>query len=512
MIRNNSDFPLVFPVNLLLKERTVLVVGGGKIAQRKVRSLLEKGAKVKVVAIEAGSAILKWKEEKRIELELRPYDSKIDFYRKSRPVLIYAATDNHQVNGQILRDARENGVIACAIDGNWEDGDFITPSVLTTDSFTVAVSTNGRSCTSAKQTKEFLGRYISLAGRFKLLMIGTDHRLTDIQKREQLSLTNEKRVELGEMIRHIAGVHHFVLLSTCNRIEFYGLVAEGHPSLIRVLCRILNFDHLETSAFSIQEGEEAFAHLCRVLAGIYSQVTGEKHIVSQVTDAWQLSAKEGWGGDSIGKVLDEAKHVSRQIRAKIDPILYSKEIEDIAIQWANENGCLGKTENRGGTAHIPTIAIIGAGSIGRSLVERLGKVKCKILWVYHKNRPEPNEWTMAAGFVPWSELSVAISASELIFCATSAKDPILTSELAGCISLNRTVSILDLGMPRNVSAEFAPAVSKRAENGGIKNEPVRVIDLESLKHWYRDEQIDLAAVYRIADQVISEEKRGYPLS
>jgi len=86
-----------FPVNLLLKSRKCLLVGGGKVASRKLLKLLDSGAEIMVIAPECSGQIRALAAEGRIELHQRSFqDSDLD-----GAFLVYAATDDHALNLKI---------------------------------------------------------------------------------------------------------------------------------------------------------------------------------------------------------------------------------------------------------------------------------------------------------------------------------------------------------------------------------------------------------------------------
>ena len=138
-------------MELDLSGRRVLVVGGGRIALRKVRNLLPAGAEIAVVAPQIDSGIEALAAE-RPELRLfrRPYES-ADLDGVS---LAFVCTDKPAVNGRAVRDARARGVLvnnAC----DYRDGDFIVPARLDFgERIAVTVSTEGRAPALAKRLKQ----------------------------------------------------------------------------------------------------------------------------------------------------------------------------------------------------------------------------------------------------------------------------------------------------------------------------------------------------------------------
>jgi len=144
-----------YPVFLNLKGERCLVVGGGAVAERKVHSLLECGARVKVVSPRVSPSLLKLAAEGIIELEQRGFNP--DDLNDLRPGrgLIFGATDDAQVNECVFNEALLRGLAVNIVD-NPKLCTFIVPSVLRRGSLSIAVSTGGKSPLLARRIREKL--------------------------------------------------------------------------------------------------------------------------------------------------------------------------------------------------------------------------------------------------------------------------------------------------------------------------------------------------------------------
>ena len=129
-----------YPVCLKLQDKKCLVIGGGEVAFRKTETLLEYGAKVDVITIEATEGVRRLADEGKIRLEIRPYaegDEKGYF-------LVFAATGDAQVNRIIAGNCERESIWLNAVDDP-PHCDFYVPAMLKRGDVTVAVSTSGNS-------------------------------------------------------------------------------------------------------------------------------------------------------------------------------------------------------------------------------------------------------------------------------------------------------------------------------------------------------------------------------
>ncbi len=129
-----------YPVNLVVSGRRCLVVGGGRVAARKVEGLLACEARVTVVAPAVGDDVRALAENGRIELHQRPYRSgDLD-----RMWLAVAATDDPEVNRAVFEAGEQAGIWVNGADDP-ANCSFTLPSVVRRGDLQVAVSTGGRS-------------------------------------------------------------------------------------------------------------------------------------------------------------------------------------------------------------------------------------------------------------------------------------------------------------------------------------------------------------------------------
>jgi len=96
----------MYPVMLSLEDNPCLVVGGGRVALRKVKGLLSEGAMVTVVAPKAEEELEAMAEMEAIRLERRPYRTG----ETAGYFLIMAATNDNRVNRQVFQDAKDCGI------------------------------------------------------------------------------------------------------------------------------------------------------------------------------------------------------------------------------------------------------------------------------------------------------------------------------------------------------------------------------------------------------------------
>lgn len=131
---------MFYPLFLELQDRSVLVVGGGAVAERKVESLLAAGAAVVLVAPVVTSSLSELGSSKTIQLRLRKFaESDLEGI-----VLVISATDDPAAQEQIAAAARSRSIPINTVDQP-NLCDFIVPAIVRKGDIVVAISTSGRS-------------------------------------------------------------------------------------------------------------------------------------------------------------------------------------------------------------------------------------------------------------------------------------------------------------------------------------------------------------------------------
>ena len=144
-----------YPVSLALDGRRVLVVGGGKLATRRVADLLETGARVEVVSPTVSPEIVAWAEQQKLTVALRPFEAG----DVTGAWLCVAATDDPAVNRAVVVAAeREHCFVSSAGDGSASSARPM--SVLRRGDLEVAVGTSGRAPAAAVWIRQQLATLV----------------------------------------------------------------------------------------------------------------------------------------------------------------------------------------------------------------------------------------------------------------------------------------------------------------------------------------------------------------
>ena len=176
----------LFPMFVKLEGRQVLVVGAGKVGEAKIAGLLDTGARIRVVSLDATPAVREWARERKIELELRAFAND----DLEGAFLAVVATASRILNERAYDEARRRGVLCNVVDVP-DLCDFFYPSVVRRGDLQIAVSTAGQSPSLAQKIRQQLEKQFGPGYAAWVAELGETRRLilaSDLDKERKLEL------------------------------------------------------------------------------------------------------------------------------------------------------------------------------------------------------------------------------------------------------------------------------------------------------------------------------------
>lgn len=140
-----------YPVGLDIKNKKVIIVGGGKIAERKTRNLLPYKSDISLVSPDLTDELQKLAERKKISYFKKKY-STTDI---KNAFLVFAVTNDGTVNRKVFNDAKKQNILVNVCDKT-ELCDFIIPAVIKKNGLVIAVSSDGKNPKLSRRFKEVI--------------------------------------------------------------------------------------------------------------------------------------------------------------------------------------------------------------------------------------------------------------------------------------------------------------------------------------------------------------------
>jgi len=167
----------LFPMFLKLEGKRCLVVGAGKVGEPKIGGLIETGACIRVIALQASETVRRWAQAGKISLELRAFSAE----DLDGTFLAVVATSSRVLNESMYREAQQRGVLCNVVDVP-EYCDFYYPAVVRRGDLQIAISTNGQSPSLSQKLRQQLERqfgpgyaqWVAELGETRRLVLASD--------------------------------------------------------------------------------------------------------------------------------------------------------------------------------------------------------------------------------------------------------------------------------------------------------------------------------------------------
>lgn len=287
-----------------------------------------------------------------------------------------------------------------------------------------------------------------------LFVLGTTHHRAPLAVREKLSLSAENAAALHAELAAMSDLREFALLSTCNRVEFYG-VASSATALERVVgafCARQQFDPAEFKKIQLDlRGRAAVQHLVEVSAGLDSQMLGETEIFGQVKEAYAAAQARGSTGPVLNRVFQKGFQAAKHVRTQTAITEGQVSVANVAVDLAlTIFGGLNDTR----------ILLLGAGEIGEKTARAFQSRGAAALTVASRRLERAMELATALGAsaLPFELRESHLPEFDIVVCATSAPDVVVSLAAAKAAMHKRPARplfFIDQALPRDVDPAVA---------------------------------------------------------
>lgn len=293
-------------------------------------------------------------------------------------------------------------------------------------------------------------------------MIGIDYNKASVDIRAQFSFTKKNAVTAMERLKKEPGILGCILLSTCNRMELWASTREDYEgSLYELLCREKEKRPEEfREYFTEREEEEAVEHLFYLTTGLKSQILAEDQIITQVKDALALS-REAYCTDNVLEVLFRtAVTAAKRVKTEVSFSRANSSVIHQAIERLKEQGF---------SLQGKTCMVIGNGEMGRVTALALKEAGAEVTVTVRQYRSGIVSIPKGCERINYGDRMELLPKCDLVVSATASPNYTLTKELMEHASLEGSLVLIDLAVPRDIE----PSVGEIPK--------VRLYDIDSFK-------------------------------
>ena len=279
---------------------------------------------------------------------------------------------------------------------------------------------------------------------------GLSHKTAPIAVREQLAVEEDKLREILVDVHGAGVLSEVVILSTCNRVEVYGVAdvpGEARALAFRRLGQHRGVDLAQVEPLLYtKSGTEAVQHCFRVAASLDSMLVGEPQILGQVKDAFALAQSCQAVGPLLHHLWTQAFAVAKKVRTETELARHAVSVSYAAVELARK--IFGSLEGK-------AVLLIGAGKMSELAAKHLADQGAFPIYVTNRTWARAQEMAraLAGTAVPFDARAETLGTVDIVITSTGAPEPIVRrADVERCLQgrRSRPLFFIDIGVPRDV--------------------------------------------------------------
>ncbi len=330
----------------------------------------------------------------------------------------------------------------------------------------------------------------------ELLCLGLNHRTAPVEVREKFAVGMPKLGAAAAELVTLAEASEAVVISTCNRTEFYLAAEDARATFTRIETRLaekIDVDSSVAAHFYRKEKSAAARHLCRVVSGLDSMMLGETEIFGQVKQAYQSALEAGTTGSVLNKLFQRSFGIGKKVRTDTSIQQGSTSVGNVAVDLAEK--IFGHLKNS-------EVMIMGAGEMSRITAQSLVSRGAKTIFVTNRSFEKAVQLAaeMGGSAVRFDDWQRVLARVDVVISSTGAPHTIIQRadvEKARRARKYRPLFFIDIAVPRDID----PAVGEIEE--------VYLYDIDTLEQLAEEartrRQLQIEQCERIIDDELEKQ-------
>ncbi|MDO4609909.1 glutamyl-tRNA reductase [Corynebacterium sp.] len=297
-----------------------------------------------------------------------------------------------------------------------------------------------------------------------MLLVGMSHRSAPVPVLERVTVAEADRPKVLSALLAEDAVTEAMLVSTCNRVEYYASVRGFHAGLGAVLREIVDRTGLDlddlTPHLYVRYAEGAAEHMLQVAAGLDSMVVGEQQILGQIRASYQEADALGAAGRTIHELAQKALHAGKRVHSETGIDEAGASMVSVALDEAGRylDPAYDPESGRGFAGR--TALVLGAGAMSSLAATHLGRMGVDRIIVANRSVDRAEnlaahaiEAGVPATGIALSDYAAVLPEADVLVTATGSVTPVVAAAVVRAAVAerpHRPLAIADLSMPRDV--------------------------------------------------------------
>ncbi|MBT8387832.1 MAG: glutamyl-tRNA reductase [Ignavibacteria bacterium] len=324
---------------------------------------------------------------------------------------------------------------------------------------------------------------------FQLFVVGINHKTSTISDREIFHINKNEISGALNYFKSKEEIEGVVIISTCNRLEFYLVQNKNIDSFSIIKDFYLDLKQVDAQSkrnlFYISKQSDVARHLFRVVSGLESVVLGEYQIQGQIKDSYSVACSEKTADKILHKLFHAAFRAGKSVRTHTKIGSGKQSLSGVAYQLIDE-----------AVKKDDAITIVGVNENTRIVSEKLYKSRFTNLNFINRTLYKAEELAEKYNGTAFSfdKIVEPLSKSKCLFSCTGSPEYIIPSDLLNKIydQTNCPGLIIDMAIPRDVDTKEI-------------SQDIKIFNLESLKTYLEKQRIETVSDLSSAEKIIEDE-------
>ncbi len=287
-----------------------------------------------------------------------------------------------------------------------------------------------------------------------LFAIGINHKTAPVEFRERIYIQDG---EISPLLAELKKtLDEAVIISTCNRLEIYGVTTRADLNLDFYKDLVIDFknarEFIRREDFFGLISCSACQQLFRVTTSLDSKIIGDMQILGQVKDAFRLAEQHKSAGKVLHQMFERSFKIGKQVWTETNLHKGVISISSAAVELAVQ---------KVGSLKDKNVMIIGAGNMARLTAEYLIKKKVGKIIITNRTRAKAEELfeslktegKFEAEVIDFGEFKNYLNETDVVISSTSSPLPIL--EKSDFANQTNPILLIDIAVPRDISPDVA---------------------------------------------------------
>lgn len=284
----------------------------------------------------------------------------------------------------------------------------------------------------------------------EIAVIGLNHKTAPIEVRERLAIPASKAADVLQKLGQKEIFDERLLLSTCNRTEFYGVGKNLDRHFESIKEFLSEYSDLKISDFEsklyVLSQPDSIKHLFSVASGVDSMVVGETEILGQVKDAYLFAHQHRQTGKFLNTLFQKSLKVAKQIRTETQIGAGHISVASVSVELALKIF---------GTLEKSKIIVLGTGEMATQVLKAMTAKGAFPIIVSsrHLDRAEQLAEELGGEAVSFNDYENRIKDADILIASTSASKSLIHElEVRNWMKIRheKPFFMIDIAVPRNI--------------------------------------------------------------